>query len=265
MKRAYLFCLVLVLVGAAGAPAQSPEFPIATLPYADGALAVPPQGLESGPGAVQFPDVGSGGAALSILEGYIQRSWPPLEPADRGTDFLRFLGWSVLSAGCAGLALIPTIENWSPEESEGDYALEAALWGSLQGAFLTAPVGTGLAHVLVPAPDLRADYGSLLDAPEGEREQRAYLILRARAVRARRRRELGAFLTILATAIPAGAYYLGEAIVGPNPNVREFGVGYVAGIAVGSLLSASVVLIMESPDEADFAGVEREGYPGGEQ
>lgn len=201
-------------------------------------------------------------SALEMLQQEIRDNPPPLEPPGLplGSPILTAL----LSAGCAGLALIPTFSGRGPEEEEDDYLLEGMLGGGLQG-FILNP-GFALSWLEAPPAgiDLRAEYGNLLDLPEGDREQRAYQILRKRADRARQQRIAAAFLTVGGTAVPAGVYYLGSYLAGPNPNVRDIGVGYVTGIALGSLYWFMMMLSIQSDEETVFARLEARRGGGGQ-
>jgi hypothetical protein len=230
VKAKACWCILLLLSGATSGSAQSPV---------------------------------DSGSALEILEQQIQKNPPPLEPP--GLPLLGPTLTALVSAGCAGLALIPTFAGWDPEEERGDYLGQGMVWGGLQG-FLVNPL---FALSWLEAPpcglDLRAEYGNLLDLPEGDREQRAYQILRKRADRARQQRVVAALLTLGGTAIPAGAYYLGSALAGPNPNVRDFGVGYVAGIALGSLYGFVMILAIKSDEEAVLTELEARKNVGGGQ
>ena len=143
----------------------------------------------------------------------------------------------MLSVGCAGLALIPTITDQGPEVEGQSYFWGAALGGFVQGWYLNALMGRGLSNLIFPAVDIRAEYGSLLDLEEQDREDRAVLILRKIAKKERQRGRYGALIAILSTALPVGAYYLGSALIGPNPNVKGVGHGYAVGIGGGALLA----------------------------
>jgi hypothetical protein len=223
------WCGVLLFAAVVGTPAQPPEDP---------------------------------GSALEILEHRLQRNPPPMEPAPPPVGFPLYGGLS--SIGGATLALIPTWSRWGPEEQPGSYFWQGIGWGSLQGLLLNGNVGLGLAWMLFPEVDMRAEYGNLLDLSQGEREQRAYRILREQAARAKQRRAAAALLTVGATALPAGAYYLGSALIGPNPTVKDFGVGYVAGIGLGSLTYAVFLLAVKSDEERTFDQLDARRLTGSE-
>ena len=59
-------------------------------------------------------------------------------------------------------------------------------------------------------------------------------------------------------------HYLGSALAGPNPDVRDIGVGYVIGIGLGSLYWFGMMLSMQSDAETVFAQLEA-GRGGGGQ
>jgi hypothetical protein len=223
MKRGVLFFLIIFLTGASGGSAQT--------------LGENPQ------------------AALAILKEHIQRHPPPLEVSEVRRGFSFFAAGSLASVGCAGLALIPTFENWGPEEKPHEYFWNSSGWGALQGLSLNPLVGMGLAFLMFPSPDIRAEYGRLLDLNEPDQEQRAYLILRAMARRGKHQRIAASVLMVAATAVPAGAYYLGSAVAGPNPNVKDVGLGYVVGVAIGSLVFAFIPLHDKSAEETLFEQV----------
>ena len=183
--------------------------------------------------------------AVEVLEGYIEQRNPGLEDPNKSTMRGFLIGGSVLSAGCAGLALIPTISDWGPEGEEDSYWGGAALGGFFQGLYLNTAIGTGLSYFIFPEVDIRAEYGSLLDLEEEDREDRAVLILRKIAKKSRQRGRYGALIAVLSTALPVGAYYLGSALIGPNPNVENVGYGYALGIGTGALTGALMFMVIE--------------------
>jgi MFS family permease len=187
--------------------------------------------------------------ALEVLQHHIERNPQPLENRNVGRGLGLFLGGTAVTVGCVGLALIPTFEDWGPEEEEGQYFSGSLLGGLFQGMYVNMLIGFKLAELFLPAPDLRSEYGSLLDLDEQDRERRAGLMLRKIAGREKKRRVTAALLTLVATALPAGAYYLGTRVWGPNPNVEHVGQGYIAGIALGSLLPALMAFTLESETE----------------
>jgi len=195
--------------------------------------------------------------ALQIIEEQIRRSPPPLEPP--GPDPV-ITGFSVVaaaaSAGCAVWALYPASEEWEPDETPNEHLVEGMAWGGLQGLLANPYIAIGLSALLIKATDVRAEYGSLLDLTGAEREERAYLILRKRAERARSRRLTMALLTVGSTILPAGVYYLGSLFVDRTPQEQDFGLGYVIGIALGSLPWVALKLGVPSADEATFAAFE---------
>ncbi len=255
MNARFPWCAVLLLAAAAGGWAQANPSAGSPLP---GLAPLMTRETEETPAAPPAPPPGS---ALEQLERQIQRNPPPLEPPGPPLDgpILTVL----VSVGCAGLALIPTIQGQGPEDEPGEYLGAALFWGVLQGSLLQPFAASGLLLLPPSHPDLRTEWGGLLDLEEAKREQRAYRILRERATRAKRRRIAGALLTVGLTALPAGAYYLGSALVGPNPNVRDIGVGYVVGIALGSLPWALLFLAVKSEDERILAELESAARPGG--
>ena len=74
-------------------------------------------------------------------------------------------------------------------------------------------------------------------------------MLRKIAGREKKRRVTAALLTLVATALPAGAYYLGTRIWGPNPNVEKIGQDYLVGIVLGSLVPALIAFTVEDETE----------------
>ncbi|MBN1835549.1 MAG: hypothetical protein JW820_06840 [Spirochaetales bacterium] len=202
------------------------------------------------------PGAGAGGA-LAIIEEEVRKSPPPLE-ARRGIPGMTTFSL-VLAAGSVGgglWAVYPGDEDSESGESSDDYWLRGLVWGSLQGFLVNPYVGLGMSVLLYPLPDLRAEYGSLLDVSGPAREERAYLILRRRAEQARKRRVADALLSLGATALPAGTYALGSAFVDQRPQDRDFGVGYLSGILLGSLPWVLLRLAVRSPEERTLASVE---------
>jgi hypothetical protein len=207
------------------------------------------------------PSEGAPVSALQTLKGYLQSNPPPLNPFGARQGWI-LLGSGILAGiGCAQLALIPTYQDWGPEEEPGQYRTNAFIGGALQGSMLNALIGGGLAEVLFPRLDLRAEYGRLLDLAEPEQERRAYVILRAVSRRAKQRNIAAPLLMIAATAIPAGTYYLGEAIAGANPNAEGVALGYLVGIALGALLPVAMWHDLEgkSPEVTLFETVRNPG------
>jgi len=182
---------------------------------------------------------------VEVLEGYIEQRNPGLEDPDKSMMWGFLIGGSVLSAGCAGLALIPTISDWGPESGDESHFGGAALGGFFQGFYLNTAIVMGLSYLIFPEVDIRAEYGSLLDLEEQDREDRAVLILRKIAKKERQRGRYGALFAVLSTALPVGAYYLGSALIGPNPNVKNVGYGYALGIATGALTVALMFMAIE--------------------
>jgi hypothetical protein len=196
------------------------------------------------------------GSALEIIEQQIQKSPPSLEPRGADPTITGFtIAMAAGSAGCAVWALFPGSEDWEPEERPHQRLVGGMGWGGLQGLIFNPYIGIGLSQ-LIPPPDRRAEYGSLLDASGPEREARAYQILRKRAERARQQRVAMALFTLGSTVLPAGVYYLGSAFVDRTPQEKEFGLGYVVGIALGSLPWAVFQLALRSDDEKTFAALE---------
>jgi hypothetical protein len=184
--------------------------------------------------------------ALEVLERYVESNYPALQRPDEGWAWLAVLGGAALSVGCASLALIPTFADWGPAEEDESYGGGAAVGGFFQGMYLNTAMAMGLTSLVAPSVDLRAEYGALLDLNEGDREQRAALILRKIGQNARRERWIGLAGLTLATAMPIGAYYLGSALAGPNPNVEAVGYSYALGIAGGALLVLLPLLFVDS-------------------
>jgi hypothetical protein len=238
MKSKVPLILAILLAGAMRSPAEAKEYPK--------------------PASDDVPH-----SALEALKGYIQRSPPPLEVSDARTGLYVSAGAGLASVGCAMLALIPTFQTWGPEEERGQYGSSGLGWGALQGLVLNSLMGIGLTDLVFPRPDLRAEYGRLLDLDEPEQEQRAYLILRTMAGRAKQRRMAIPLFALAATAIPAGAYYLGSAIAGPNPNVKSLGTGYVVGIALGALVFTTFPMYGKSAEEILFDRVSQSDPFGG--
>jgi hypothetical protein len=256
MKARALGCIILLLAGARSSGESLAE---ADLPLPVPAPLLTRESTEMPAG----PATPGPGSALEYLEGQIRENPPPLEPP-RPSLVAPILG-GLASAGCAVWALTPTIDRWEPEEQQGDHLLLGLGCGSLQGFLLNVGFGRSLAEALYRPPDMRAEYGNLLDLSPGERERRALQILRKRAEIAKRERVAGALLSVGVTALPAGVYYLGSAIAGPNPNVKDFGIGYVVGIALGSLPFAAVLLAAaDSPEERLLARLEAGRLAGGQ-
>ena len=222
MKRRFTVACVLVVVCSWTAAEEKPE----PLP------AAPP------------------GTALEALQRHIERTPRPLESRYTGLGLGLSLGGAAVTLGCVGLALIPTIKDWSPEYSGDPYDPTLhILGGFFQGMYVNFMIGFGITELLLPSRDLRADFGALLDLDEKDREQRAALILRKLAEREKQRRLTAALLTVAATALPAGAYYLGTRIWGPNPNVEKIGQDYLVGIVLGSLVPALIAFTVEDETE----------------
>jgi len=221
MKRRFTVACVLVVVCSWTAAEEKPEPPPAAPP----------------------------GTALEALQRHIERTPRPLESRYTGLGLGLSLGGAAVTLGCVGLALSPTINDWGPEEEEGQYVTGSSLGGFFQGMYVNFMIGFGITELLLPSRDLRADFGALLDLDEKDREQRAALILRELAGREKQRRLTAALLTVAATALPAGAYYLGTRIWGPNPNVEKIGQDYLVGIVLGSLVPALIAFTVEDETE----------------
>jgi hypothetical protein len=195
------------------------------------------------------PPAGPPGTALEVLQRHIERTPRPLESRNTGLGFGFSLGGAAATLGCVGLALIPTIEHWSPEDVDDSSVTASMLGGLFQGMYVNFMIGFGITELILPARDLRAEYGALLDLDEKDREQQAAQILQRLAEREKQRRVAAALLTVAATALPAGAYYLGTRIWGPNPNVEKIGQDYLVGIVLGSLVPALIAFTVEDKTE----------------
>ena len=197
------------------------------------------------------------GSALQIIEQEVRKNPPPLEPRRGVPGIISFS--LVLAAGSVGgalWALCPGEEDSEPEETSDEHLLTGLGWGSLQGFLVNPYVAGGMSLLLYPLPDRRAEYGSLLDVSGAVREERAYLVLRKRAERARQRRVAAALLTFGATVLPAGTYVVGSAFVSQSSQDKDLGVGYLSGILLGSLPWVLFQLALRSPEERTLASVE---------
>ncbi len=228
----------------AGAQSAGSPIDLASPVSTEAAVSVP-----SEPAPVIYPGPrreSKPGTALEVLERYVEEHSPGLEDPNRRMMRNFFIGGSTLSVGCAVLALIVTPDDRESEDEEKSYFWGAALGGFFQGLYLNTTMGMGLSYLVVPEVDIRAEYGSLLDVEAEAREDRAVLILRKIARRERQRRGYGALFALLSTALPVGTYYLGTALMDPNPNTKDVGYGYTAGIAAGALLAVPMFIVIGS-------------------
>jgi hypothetical protein len=173
--------------------------------------------------------------ALEALEHYVEQHYPTLAEPDRGRAWRLFIGGGAAAAGSVALALIPAMQDWSPGGEEDTTLTFIGILGGLQGLAVNPFFGMGLGELLFPAVDLRGEYGSLLDLPAQEREQRARLVCRRIVERETRRGVAQILLTIGVTVGSVGAYYLGESLIGRTSAADDVGGIYALGLAGGAL------------------------------
>lgn len=211
------------------------------------AVSIPAQ-APGGPEAPAGVTPANEGSALAIIEQRIAEYPPPVEPP-RSPG----LGLTIAGAACgltsAGLAFYLTLDG--SETSGGD---QETFWtgigcGAAHGLFLNSILAAGLFELLFRYPDLRAEYGNLLDLPERAREEQAYRILRRQAEAGKRRRLAITLLTFGVSVLPVGTYYLAGALYGTNAQVREFGGYYTIGLLLGSSLLLPLVAVKSAEEQ----------------